>query len=535
MSPDPANDRSTAAAADAGATSRVAVTGADGFIGRRFLELYAGHFAHVVGLVRSFPATPVAGVEYRAGDVSLAHSMRFGVRDCDAVVHFAYDHRNRVHSVTAAENVVGACRAAGVRRLVHVSTIAVYDQTVAGTLNEETPAARWRDPYIESKLRIERRLARHWRAGYRAMAIVQPANVYGPGGSWTEHAVRACRAGAVELPRGGAGRCNAVYVDDVAQGVFLALTGTLRDEGIAPPRYLINGPDDVSWADFFAAHGAALAAAGLDTTAAAPTITVSPSDRLFADDPKKDLAMRQAFRPLTARLLFDALALRPPKSSGSSGRDPLDLFWEEPPRSPLRFDGMGRLYLSAPCRASTDRARTDLGYEPAFDLQRGIDEIAAALQPSTPRIIAPPATGASIDLQQTAAPAKLHRRVCVIGTGLAGGALATRLLHHGDELVIVEAGNGGTLTEGEANVGLDNVGLDFGLAIYRDISVGGSGNAWRGLCAPRDAIDYAARDWMPLSGWPIDEAALDAYGHDAAALLHIDDYGMFDDQSTIAE
>jgi len=63
--------------------------------------------------------------------------------------------------------------------------------------------------------------------------------------------------------------------------------------------------------------------------------------------------------------------------------------------------------------------------------------------------------------------------------------------------------------------------------------VGGSGNAWRGLCAPRDAIDYEARDWVPLSGWPLRAADLDRYGRDAAALLRIDDYGLFDDQSTV--
>jgi len=492
MTPDPANDlRAMPRDGDVVRFGRVAVTGAGGFIARRFLELYAERFEHVVALVRSFPADPVPGVEYRAGDVSLAHSMRFGVRDRDAVVHFAYDHRNRPRAVDAAENVVEACRSAGVRRLVHISTVAVYDQTVEGELDEDTRAARWRDPYIESKLRIEKLLGEHWRAGYRAIVILQPTIVYGPGGSWTEHAVRACRAGAVELPSGGAGSCNAVYVDDVAQGVFGALTNRLRDEGIAPPRYLINGPDDVSWGDFFTAHGRALVTAGVlgpgageqarsaktrpsaaiepqadgptarssevpETAAGAATgrsepaaltanseaaaqlaIRASSTDRLFADDSKKDLAMKLAFRPLASRVLFDLLGLRPPKRSGGGIRDPLAVFREEPPDAPLRFNGMGRLYLGTPCRVSNDNAARDLGYAPQYDLQRGVAEIATTLQPAVPRITSPPPSGISIDLQREAPDATLHRRVCVIGTGLAGGALATRLLQRGDDVVIV--------------------------------------------------------------------------------------------------
>lgn len=589
MSQDRPNDAATGppgdrrrAAGRSDPRERLAITGAEGFIARRFLELYAHRFDRVVGLVRTFPVNPVDGVEYRAGDVSLAHSMRFGLRDCHLVAHLAYDHRNRARAVAATGNVLAACRAADVRRLVHVSTVAVYDQTVAGALDESTRPARWRDPYIESKLRIERRLASAWREGYRRILIVQPTNVYGPGGSWTEHALRACRAGAVELPHGGEGRCNAVYVDDVCQALFLSLTGRLDDEGIAPPRYLINGPDDVSWRDFFEAHGEALAAAGLidpdaenaagidpasvgskepaaasAATAAGATsvaahrgaaadndrpsgctiwIRPTPTTHRFADDPRKNLAMALACHPLPARLLFTALSLRPAKRSGA-GHDPLAVFHDEPPAPPQRFSGMGRLYLATRCRADTGRAARDLGYAPEFDLRQGTQQIAAALRAQAPRIASPPPRGAVIDLQKEGPPAVLHRRVCIIGTGLGGGALAANLLRRGDDLIILEAGNGGALSSThsseESNVGLDNAGLDFGLAIYRDISLGGSGNAWRGLCSPRDAIDYQARDWIPQSGWPIGEAELDAAGHEAAALLHIDDYGLFADQSTI--
>lgn len=511
----------------------IAVTGAEGFIARRFLELFATDFERVVGLVRTFPVNPVDGVEYRAADVSLAHAVRFAIRDCDAVVHLAYDHRNRAHAADAAEHVAAACRTQGVARLVQVSTVAVYDQTIEGVLDEDTPAARWRDPYIESKLRIERRLAEHWRDGYRASLILQPTIVYGWGGAWTDHALRGCRAGSVELPAAGAGVCNAVYVDDVCAAIDCALEAPPNERLDAPPRYLVTGPAETTWKAFFEAHGAALEGVPVDR-GGAPAIVATPTERRFHDDPKKDAAMALAFRPAAAGLLYSLLRLRPAKQSGGGG-EALATLRSPPSAAPLRFDGMGRLYLAVRCVVDGSRAAEELGYRPQYDLQRGVERVGTALRTLTAGLQTMPAPGLSIDLAGESPPTPLRRRVAVIGTGLGGGALAAELLRRGEDVVIVEAGNGGALTNKPDNVELDNVGMDFGLAIYRDISVGGSGNAWRGLCSPRDPIDYEERDWVPLSGAPVGLADLTSAGRAAAALLRIDDYDLFTDQSTLDE
>jgi choline dehydrogenase-like flavoprotein/nucleoside-diphosphate-sugar epimerase len=51
--------------------------------------------------------------------------------------------------------------------------------------------------------------------------------------------------------------------------------------------------------------------------------------------------------------------------------------------------------------------------------------------------------------------------------------------------------------------------------------LGGSTAAWAGKVAPFDAIDFAERDWIPDSGWPIGYASFAPYIHRAAERLDL--------------
>ena len=48
---------------------------------------------------------------------------------------------------------------------------------------------------------------------------------------------------------------------------------------------------------------------------------------------------------------------------------------------------------------------------------------------------------------------------------------------------------------------------------------GGSSNRWGGWCRPLEPEDFAARSWVPQSGWPISAADLEPFYDDAAELL----------------
>ena len=52
-------------------------------------------------------------------------------------------------------------------------------------------------------------------------------------------------------------------------------------------------------------------------------------------------------------------------------------------------------------------------------------------------------------------------------------------------------------------------------------ALGGSTHAWAGKSAAFDGIDFAARPWVPHSGWPIPQATLSSYVDRAAAALNL--------------
>jgi choline dehydrogenase-like flavoprotein len=52
-------------------------------------------------------------------------------------------------------------------------------------------------------------------------------------------------------------------------------------------------------------------------------------------------------------------------------------------------------------------------------------------------------------------------------------------------------------------------------------ALGGSTHAWAGKSAAFDEIDFAARPWVPNSGWPVAQATLASYVDRAAAVLNL--------------
>jgi choline dehydrogenase-like flavoprotein len=112
--------------------------------------------------------------------------------------------------------------------------------------------------------------------------------------------------------------------------------------------------------------------------------------------------------------------------------------------------------------------------------------------------------------------------VCVIGAGPAGITLARRLAAHGTSVALMEAG-GFELTEESQDVYRgSNVGLEyFDLDICRLRYFGGTSNHWGGWTRALDAVDFLAKPWVPLSGWPIAELEVDRYRAEADAILDI--------------
>lgn len=227
---------------------RILLTGATGFLGSHVARalVVAGHAVRALARPQSSRAilSDVPELEWVAGDLLDAGSLRAAAAGCEAVVHaaamvdFAPRHaaRQREINVEGTRHVLEAARAAGVKRLVHTSSVATIGRAPAGSVADEETRYDWPVGlgYNESKRDAERIVRR---AGGIETVCVNPALVFGPGevGRRTLPLFRMVKWGLMPLvPPGGTTLCD---VRDVAAAHVAALT-----HGEPGARYILGGP-----------------------------------------------------------------------------------------------------------------------------------------------------------------------------------------------------------------------------------------------------------------------------------------------------
>ncbi len=115
--------------------------------------------------------------------------------------------------------------------------------------------------------------------------------------------------------------------------------------------------------------------------------------------------------------------------------------------------------------------------------------------------------------------------IAIVGAGAVGIAMARALKGRGLKVALIESGGFAyddatqALYLGETS-GNPTSDLDVGRLRY----LGGTSNHWNGYCRPFDAIDFEARPWVPLSGWPLGRADLDPFYAKAHGVLELQDY-----------
>ena len=357
----------------------VLVTGASGFIGGRLTERLAiEEGAQVRAAVRTFQnAARVSRfsedrVEVRRFDMTgKAGKDAIGdlVKGCDAVFHLAHDADSPRANAEGARLIGTACRSAGVRRLVFVSSMSVYEPLPDAPLTEASAIGRHRR---NNKLAAEREITRMIREEGLQATVMQPTIVYGPFSRWwTDQPVEALIDGTLILPAPGDGICNAVYVDDVISALILAA----RRDAAQGETLLISGPGHPTWRDFFGGYARAI---GRDDAL-----------RMMARDEIERRNAQGAGSPTL--LALKRLLTQPPLRRalhfvygrlGDSVKANAKRFYKQG-LAPLLGDTEGtteflppkrRLDLyAAKCAVRIDKARQILGYEPEFDLERGMD------------------------------------------------------------------------------------------------------------------------------------------------------------------
>ena len=318
------------------------VTGGSGFIGGRLVRRLAADGWRVRALARSdrsAAAVEAAGAEAVRGDLDRVDSMRAGAEDCDHAFHAAafvenWGTREQFErgNVVGTQNALVACRAAGVRRFVHVGTEAallagqpLVDADETTPLRPDSPAL-----YASTKARAEQAVRSASGGGFETV-VVRPRFVWGPGDtSVTPALIEAVRGGQFRWIGGGRHRTSTTHVDNVVEGLVLG-----AERGRPGEAYFVTDGEPVVFREFITDL---LGAQGVEI-------------------PDKN-APAGVVRPLASvvEAAWRVLPLR--------GEPPITRFavWA----------------ASLDCTIDISKARSELGYEPVKTIPEGLAELRAA-------------------------------------------------------------------------------------------------------------------------------------------------------------
>ena len=188
-----------------------------------------------------------AGREVVVGDLADPDALLRGCDGCDAVVHAGAIYEVGINAprrvdmyeanVNGTERVLSAALAAGVPKVVHVSSIVVFGNTNGAVVDETYRRAETYTSYYDETKTLAHRVAEGFIAKGLPVAIAQPGQIYGPGDhSGIGALFRRAAAGKLPALTFGDLGLSFVHVADVAGGIV-----TLIDRGRPGQAYVLGG------------------------------------------------------------------------------------------------------------------------------------------------------------------------------------------------------------------------------------------------------------------------------------------------------
>jgi dihydroflavonol-4-reductase len=209
---------------------RVLVTGATGFTGGHLARGLAARGHDVRALVRDPATADLAreNLDLVAGDLRDTAALARAVAGVEVVYHVAAIYRQagvsrdtyRAVNATAVGQLVDAAGQAGVRRVVHCSTVGVHGDIEHPPANEDAPLKPG-DIYQETKLEGEHSARQAGERSGVEVTIVRPSGIYGPGDRRLLKLFRGVARQRWITLGSGQIHYHLTYIDDLVEGFRL--------------------------------------------------------------------------------------------------------------------------------------------------------------------------------------------------------------------------------------------------------------------------------------------------------------------------
>lgn len=208
----------------------VFITGGAGFLGINLTRfLLARHISVTSYDIADFDYPERDRITALTGDIRDYARLRDAMRGASCVIHSAaalpsYPRAAIMSTeVAGTRNVLEAARENGIRRLVHVSSTAVYGTNAAGATEDAT--VELIGPYAEAKILAERECAQYRQNGM-CVPVIRPKTFVGPErlGIWSILYDWAYSGSGFPLIGSGENRYQLLDVEDLCDVIYTTMT-----------------------------------------------------------------------------------------------------------------------------------------------------------------------------------------------------------------------------------------------------------------------------------------------------------------------
>jgi nucleoside-diphosphate-sugar epimerase len=212
-------------------SNRLAVIGASGFVGSALTEYALDHtdlavtpFCHSTGGAARLAHR---GLDIRQLDLLDRHAVQTALQGFDYVANCSRGGSRLM--LDGLENLLDASRKAGVKKLVHLSSVSIYgDPPHPASMHEDAPTEPAPGSYGALKLAQDEKVQRAASHGLNAV-ILCPPNIVGPYSDYLTDIIDSIESGRFRLLDGGARSINIVDVNNLSACILSALSSVVND------------------------------------------------------------------------------------------------------------------------------------------------------------------------------------------------------------------------------------------------------------------------------------------------------------------